>query len=194
MRALGSSASARAPSSSSTCFSSYHQAGRIGDRLLLDGPRQQLLGERRAVVGRVGLGADHPHRPLVAAAAQRLGAALRREAAADDQDSVVVHHASSGLGIGNRAALVGGRGGLWSRAPSCVRSSLSRAWRRPRRRGRRRARRSPAPSSAPTTGTRRPRRRCRRRRRGPGRAGRRRPSPGGPCARAARRSACGSRS
>ncbi len=71
----------------------------VGDRVVLDRAGQQLLGERRAVVGRVGLGADDSHRPLVAAAAQCLGATLRRQAAADYQDSRVTHHASSITGI-----------------------------------------------------------------------------------------------
>ena len=51
-------------------------------------PASTLLGERRPVVGRLGLGADDPHRPVVAAPAQGLGAALAGEAAADDQDAV----------------------------------------------------------------------------------------------------------
>ena len=47
-------------------------------RLALAHAGEQLLGQRRAVVGRDGLGADHPHRPVVALAAQRLGEPLRR--------------------------------------------------------------------------------------------------------------------
>ena len=89
----------------------------VGDRLLLDRARQHLLGKRRPVVGRVGLGADHPHRRLVAAAAQGLGAALRREPAADDHDTVVSHHASSRTGVREIGpALVAGRPGRWSGA------------------------------------------------------------------------------
>ena len=73
--------------------------GPVGDGLLLDRAGQQLLRERRPVVGWVGLGADDPDRPVVAAAAERLRAALGRQAAADDQDSSVAHHASSVAGI-----------------------------------------------------------------------------------------------
>lgn len=74
----------------------------IGNRLLADVPRQQLLGERRPVVGRVGLRADHPHRAVVAAPAQGLGTALGGEAAADDDDTGVFHHASSKAGVRER--------------------------------------------------------------------------------------------
>ena len=42
--------------------------------------REDRLGERRAVVGRVRLGADHGDRAVVAVGAQRLGAALGGEA------------------------------------------------------------------------------------------------------------------
>ena len=99
--------------------------GAIGDRLLLHGPREQLLGERGAVVRGVGLGAGHPHRAFVAAAAQRLGTALRGEAAADDQNAWVSHHASSGTGVGWIAPRwwAAGRLGRRSRAPWWARSS-----------------------------------------------------------------------
>ena len=74
----------------------------VGDRLLAQVPGQQLLGERRPVVGRVGLGADHPHRAVVTASPQGLGAALGGEAAADDDNTVVFHHASSKAGVRER--------------------------------------------------------------------------------------------
>ena len=53
--------------------------------------RQQLLRERRAIVGAVRLAADDPHRTFIAAATQRLGAALRRQPAADDEHASVLH-------------------------------------------------------------------------------------------------------
>ncbi len=52
---------------------------------------EQALGERRAVIRRLGLGADDPDRIGVAAGAQRLRASLGGEPAADDHGAVATH-------------------------------------------------------------------------------------------------------
>ncbi|HEU4461579.1 MAG TPA: hypothetical protein VFR75_03185 [Solirubrobacterales bacterium] len=66
----------------------------VGDLALPRRPGQQLLGERRAVVGQLGLAADDPHRAVVAAPAQPLGDPLGGEAAADDQGPGAAHPSS----------------------------------------------------------------------------------------------------
>ena len=57
------------------------------ERVVVHRARQALLGERRAVVGQPPLVADERDRAVVAAPAQRLGAALRGEAGADEDDA-----------------------------------------------------------------------------------------------------------
>ena len=191
MRAPGSSRSARVPSSSSTPCSSYHAGGPEGDGLLLGRPGQHALGERRAVVGRLGLGADDPHRPLVAAAAQGLGAALRRRGRRRRSRLLVVSPSSRLLQDRGRDGRPPRSAGSAASRPRALPPSLLLGPGR-RARGRRRGRRSSGVvSDHPPAEPDGARRRCRRRARGPGRAGRRPPSPGAPCARAWRRSACG---
>ncbi len=82
--ARSSSATAVVPVRSSTSCSPCQARGRRRRSRPLAG--EQRLRERRAVVGRVRLGADHRDRAVVAAGAQRLGAALRGEAGADEDD------------------------------------------------------------------------------------------------------------
>src|SRR5204863_5540817 len=60
------------------------------------GAGEDGLGERRAVVGRAGLAAQHPDAALVAGAAQRLRAALPGEPAARDDDPVAHRATASG--------------------------------------------------------------------------------------------------
>ena len=69
--------------------------GPKGDRLLVHRAGQELLGEGRSVIGRLGLGTDDPNRGLVSAGPERSGAALGCQAPADDHDSVVPHAGSS---------------------------------------------------------------------------------------------------
>ena len=58
----------------------------VGSRRLL-GAGQHLLGERRAVVGEVRLGAEHDDLALVALGTERLGGPEPRERGADDGDA-----------------------------------------------------------------------------------------------------------
>ena len=63
-------------------------AGRAACDLELPLAREQLLRQRRPVVGRCGLVADHGDRPVVAVVAERLGAPQPGERRADDGDRV----------------------------------------------------------------------------------------------------------
>ncbi len=56
--------------------------------------RQELLRERRTVVGQVGLGADQDDRAAMPLGAQGLGGAQARQGCTDDGDgrAVVTHH------------------------------------------------------------------------------------------------------
>ena len=71
------------------------------DLRLLHLAGEHPLGERRPVVGQLGLAADHRDPALVAARPQRLDAALRGQAAADDQGSLA-GHATAGSSISRR--------------------------------------------------------------------------------------------
>ena len=67
----------------------------LAERHLLrpPGPGQHLLRQRRPVIRRVGLGAQHGQPPLVALAPQGLGDAKAGGRGADDQDAVGDGHA-----------------------------------------------------------------------------------------------------
>ena len=118
-RPMGSTSSTRAPRRSSTSRSAQKAGGAQGQGVGVAGPGEQLLGERRAFVGRVRLVAGHEDPPAVASGPQRLCAAGAREARAHDEDvdlppcsddrfAVVVHHADRP----HRAGAGGRHGGL----------------------------------------------------------------------------------
>ena len=73
-----------------------------GQRRLVARAGEQLLGQRRAIVGRVRFGAHHADRAGVPLAPQRLGAALRGEATAGEDDVL-------GSGAGRHDAESGAR-------------------------------------------------------------------------------------
>ena len=115
--------------------------GPQGERLGRLRPDEQLLRERRPLVGRAGLLAHERDASLVAARAQRLGAARAGEAGSDDEHVVVHHAAFSSITviapIGHAAAASSTRGSVLVATATAI--PFSRRNRPPPRRRRRRS-------------------------------------------------------